>query len=153
MLEEFDELKETTLEDCPQLKPDDFIDCTPITEVATEITNHKIRTTIEGFFIKKGGLLGKDVVVWQISSNSPQVRLFSTREDADFYELRKHLLIHYPYMMIPPLPPKKTSTREHAIEKRQRLYQRFLHALQKSEVLKTCQLFVDFLKVETSLEY
>lgn len=94
----------------------------PIQEVATEITNHKIRSTIEGHFIKKGGLLGKDIVLFHISSNSPEVRLFSSRDDNEFYELRKYLQLHYPYMIIPPLPAKKTSTRESAIEKRQRLY-------------------------------
>lgn len=55
--------------------------------------------------------------------------------------------IECPYIMIPPLPAKKTSTATKKIEKRQRYYQRFLHAILKEEILKSCTIFVDFIKL------
>jgi hypothetical protein len=57
------------------------------------------------------------------------------------------MMVAIPYIMVPPLPSKNTSTSPKKIEKRQRFYQRFLHAIHKSEILKTSQIFIDFLEM------
>lgn len=75
------------------------------------------------------------------------------RTDDDFYEMRKLMIVNIPYLMVPPLPSRQNSSAPKKIEKRQRYYQRFLHAIHKSEILKTCQIFVDFIKVPDRNEW
>ena len=75
------------------------------------------------------------------------------RTDEDFYDLRKLLVAATPFIMVPPLPPRAFSTTPKRIDKRLRLYQRFLHAIHKSEIIKTSQIFVDFIKMPDRNEW
>lgn len=59
------------------------------------------------------------------------------RKDQDFYFLRKYLLKVHPYLLIPPLPPKKKKDTERFIRRRERYLTRFLQALSRCEELKS----------------
>ena len=48
------------------------------------------------------------------------------RKDQDFYFLRKYLLKMHPYLIIPPLPPKKKKDTEKFIRRRERYLTRFM---------------------------
>ena len=75
------------------------------------------------------------------------------RKDNDFYTLRNVLLSLFPYMMVPPLPKQSDASKEDELQKRQKIYQRFLKAVCKSEVLKSCNLVTFFLKTEDRKDF
>jgi hypothetical protein len=54
----------------------------------------------------------------------------------------------YPYSLVPALPEKTIKLTDEHLSKRLKLFNRFLNAICKNEVLKTCKLVVDFLKIE-----
>lgn len=96
---------------------------------------------------EKKMLISKTVVVWQIETDvqGSDNKMYVLRKDSDFYFLRKCLVELYPYIMVPALPKRKESTNNDHLEKLQKIFNRFLSAVVKSEVLKTCQLVVAFL--------
>jgi hypothetical protein len=63
-----------------------------------------------------------DEVNFHIVTTSDKNRWSCHRNDDDFYELRKLLVISFPYVLIPALMTKDTSTDEKHIAKRQRSY-------------------------------
>ena len=100
----------------------------------------KIVSKIQDYEIKKGGLFKNDIVTFQIVSDEPGklFKMRAYRTDEDFYELRRLMVISLPYVMIPPLPAKNLTSQDRKIPKRQRLYQRFLNSVLRSEVMKSC---------------
>lgn len=70
------------------------------------------------------------------------------RSHADFLTLREYLLRKYPQTIIPPIPrySQKKRLTVKQIVKKQVYYQRFLTAVLKSQVLRSCQFLVDFLQ-------
>lgn len=78
-----------------------------------------------------------DFVTFQVVSETGLLYKWRTfRTDEDFYELRRLMVIALPYVMVPPLPRKNLKAQDRKIPKRQRLYQRFINAIHKSEILK-----------------
>lgn len=87
-------------------------------------------------------------VEWQIETEvqGDQHKHIVYRKDSDFYHLRAALLALYPYTLIPALPQKHKSTQDEHLQEHMKLYNRFLTAVCKSEVLKTCKLLQAFLQ-------
>lgn len=110
------------------------------------MTFKTVAAKIEDYEIKKG--IFSDDVIFHIVTTSDTNRWSSNRNDDDFYELRKLLVISFPYVLIPALMTKDTSTDEKHIVKRQRSYQRFLDSILRNEILKTSTSFVDFMKLQ-----
>jgi hypothetical protein len=54
----------------------------------------------------------------------------------------------FPYHMVPALPPKSTKINDDYLTELMKYYNRFLNAICKSEVLKTCGVLVGFLKMD-----
>jgi hypothetical protein len=67
------------------------------------------------------------------------------RKDADFYFLRKYLLKMYPYLIIPPLPPKKKKDTDRFLRRREKFLTRFMQALARSEEIKSDTFLADWL--------
>ena len=55
--------------------------------------------------------------------------------------------------MVPPLPKANDSCKKEDVEQRQKIYQRFLTAICKSEVLKSNKYVVDFIKTEDRKDF
>ena len=108
LIDDFEMYKETKLEDVPQLPQRETMKCKSVADMATEITGIKITTRIKGYDVKKGSMLAKDIVVWQVQSESEDERWKQAahRTDEDFYDLRKLLVAATPFIMVPPLPPR-----------------------------------------------
>lgn len=71
-----------------------------------------------------------------------------TRTHHDFHALRDYLLKKYPQTIIPPLPrfnPKRRYTPKQLI-KREIYYQRFLIIVMKSQILRSSEFLVEFLR-------
>ena len=95
-----------------------------------------------------------DFVTFQVVSETGLLYKWRTfRTDEDFYELRRLMVIALPYVMVPPLPYKNLKAQDRKIPKRQRLYQRFINAIHKSETLKQVQIFVDFIKLSDRTDW
>lgn len=77
-------------------------------DMKTEINFIKIKTTIKSFDVRKGGMLGRDTVLFCISSEADDDswKGLTHRNDDDFYELRKLMIVNIPYLMVPPLPSR-----------------------------------------------
>ena len=75
------------------------------------------------------------------------------RTNQDFKALRDYLLRRYPQTIVPALPrfnPRKRLTQKQLV-KRQVYYQRFLTCLMRSQILRSAEFLVEFLK-EPSME-
>jgi hypothetical protein len=70
------------------------------------------------------------------------------RTNADFVHLREYLMKMYPQTIVPTLPnfnPKKRLT-QRQLQKKCIYYQRFLTCLMKSQILRSAEFLVEFLK-------
>ena len=154
MADDFKEYQVTMVADLPKQSERKTIRTKSVKEVASEINYKKITSKIQDYDIKKGGIFSKDIVTFQIVSDEPGklFKMRSYRTDEDFYELRRLMVIALPYVMVPPLPAKNLNSQDRKIPKRQRLYQRFLNSIHRSEVLKSVQIFVDFIKLPDRLD-
>lgn len=82
----------------------------------------KIRV-IEGA-LKSGGFFSASYLQYNIVTDPLGWSVL--RKDADFYFLRKYLLKMYPYLIIPPLPPKKKKETERFLKRREKYLTRFM---------------------------
>ena len=77
------------------------------------------------------------------------------RLDIDFVALRSYLVRKYPQVIIPPLPlvnqKKKLSKKQ--LAKKKVYYQKFLHSLMKSKVLRSSKFMVEFLKQQDQYKF
>jgi len=71
-------------------------------------TAAKVVVKVPRYDIKKGGFFSSDYAAYVVESeivtvsNKEKIRVH--RKDSDFYELRRYLRLHYPYLLVPPLP-------------------------------------------------
>lgn len=85
--------------------------------------------------VKSGGMFSSSYLQYRVSVDP--IGWSVQRKDQDFYFLRKYLLKVHPYLLIPPLPPKKKKDTERFIRRRERYLTRFLQALSRCEELKS----------------
>lgn len=137
------------MKDVPKPVARDTMKTKSVKEVPSEINFKQITSKVQDYEIKKGGFMKADFVMFQVVSDQPGklYKMRTYRTDEDFYELRRLMVIAMPYIMVPPLPVKSLKAQDRKIPKRQRLYQRFINAILKNEVLKSVQIFVDFIKL------
>lgn len=77
------------------------------------------------------------------------------RLDIDFVTLRNYLVRKYPQVIIPPLPlvnQKKKLTKKQ-LAKKKIYYQKFLHNIMKSKVLRSSKFLVEFLKQQDQYKF
>ncbi len=126
MVHDFDQFTTTTLADVPKIVEREFMKTKSLQEVASEINFIRITSKIKSFKVQKGGFLKADFVVYEIVSEQVESgqTLTAYRTDADFYDLRKLMVVALPYVRVPPLPSKNLLLKisEKAITKRQRFY-------------------------------
>ena len=126
-----------------------FVQCTAYTP--TPLNGKRITISARDGAQKAGGLFSSSYLHYKIYTEP--VGFVVTRKDEEFYKLRKHLRKHYPYVLIPPLPVIKKKNTEKSIKRRQRFFSRFLQAVCRSEILKSCPYLVDWLKNDDIKEF
>ena len=94
-------------------------------------------------------MFSSDFISFEIETVIPgqTVNYLVQRKDSDFYALRRVLVARFPYLLVPALPIKTTSTSNKEALKRIQIYNRFLEGIYKSEPLKTSKFLIDFLKI------
>ena len=71
------------------------------------------------------------------------------RNHNDFVALRDYLLKMYPQTLVPSLPlwnPKKAKLTQRQLVRKSTYYQRFLTCIMKSQLLRSAELLVEFLR-------
>ena len=81
------------------------------------------------------------------------LKLSVRRQHADFVWLRERLSALYNTTLLPRLPKKGKVNGDPHIDKRMRNYARFLYYLSKDPLIKTSQIFFDFLSVEKDEDF
>ena len=81
------------------------------------------------------------------------LKLSVRRQHADFVWLRERLSVLFNTNILPRLPKKGKVNGDPHIEKRMRNYTRFLYYLVRDPIIKTSQIFYDFLSVEKDEEF
>jgi hypothetical protein len=107
-----------------------------------------VKCKISDYKISSKSIFKKQVVSYTLTTEvtGQLLKFHVQRTDEDFTALRKFLLQEFPYMLAPPLPPKRLLTDDKKVPKRAFLYQRFINAVLKCEVFKCSQTVVAFFK-------
>ena len=100
---------------------------------------------------KDGGFLKKDYMTYLISTYPVSYKV--RRRVTDFSWLRTALLTHFPGNLIPPIPKKSKFSSEPLVLKNSRGLERFLNYLAKDPIIKSSQLFFDFLYIGAEVDF
>ena len=100
---------------------------------------------------KDGGFLKKDYMTYLISTYPVSYKV--RRRVSDFSWLRTALLTHFPGNLIPPIPKKSKFSSEPLVLKNSRGLERFLNYLAKDPIIKSSQLFFDFLYIGAEVDF
>lgn len=98
------------------------------------LNSKRIRIRVYQGQIKSGGMFSSSYIIYNVSVDP--LGWTVQRKDSDFYFLRKYLLKMHPYLIIPPLPPKKKKDTDRFMRRRERFLTRFMQAISRSEELK-----------------
>jgi hypothetical protein len=121
---------------------------------ATAINFKRTTSKFQEYDIRKGTFLQGEYVMFTIGTEADDGTTYKVqRTDDDIYSLRKLMMVATPHVMVPPLPKKTLKTAPKKIHKRQRLYQRFVNAVHKSEILKTSKAFFNFISMSERNEW
>ena len=104
---------------------------------------------------KEGGFLKKAYMTYLISTLPVSYKV--RRRYSDFTWLRNTLITHFPANLIPPMP-KRTRFGvdpfgEQFVSKRSRGLEKFLNYLTKDPIIKSSQLFFDFLYIGAEVDF
>ncbi len=104
---------------------------------------------------KEGGFLKKDYMTYLISTYPVSYKV--RRRYTDFGWLRTALQTNFPTNLIPPIPKRNRfgvdPFAESFVSKRQRGLEKFLNYLTKDPIIKTSQLFYDFLYIGAEVDF
>ena len=105
---------------------------------------------------KKGGFLAKDYMTYLITTLPVSYKV--RRRYSDFGWLRTALQNHFPADLIPPIPKRNNRFGvdpfgEQFVSKRLRGLERFLNYLTKDPIIKSSQLFYDFLYIGAEVDF
>ena len=128
----------------------DFVEATDLKTVEYPVFD---RVKIPSYSISKGGFLSSDYCLFLVETEQGKERLRVKRRDNDFYLLRQSLKAQFPYVMVPPLPKVNKKLTDAILQKRQRFFQRFLQAINRSEILRTSQFWGDFITLKDMKEW
>ena len=104
---------------------------------------------------KKGGFLAKDYMTYLITSLPVSYKV--RRRYSDFGWLRTALQTHFPGNIIPPIPKRNRfgvdPFADAFVAKRSRGLEKFLNYLTKDPIIKSSQLFFDFLFIGAEIDF
>jgi hypothetical protein len=112
LVDDFEQYRVTRVEDLPKMEERDYAKSKSVLDMPSEVTNKAITCKIQDYEIRKGGFMQSDIVNYQVVTEEPGqlFKLRVHRNDNDFFELRRLLVQAVPYIMVPPLPKKSSST-------------------------------------------
>lgn len=123
LVNDLDQWNDTNESDVPKILLRDSVRSMTISEVSSEINFRPLVAKIAEYEIQKGTFLKGDYVLYEImTEENGETKMRVHRTDADFFELRKLMLLALPYVQVPPLPNKSSKTTEKKIAKRKRHY-------------------------------
>ena len=104
---------------------------------------------------KKGGFLAKDYMTYLITTLPVSYKV--RRRYSDFGWLRTALQNHFPANLIPPMPKRNRfgvdPFAEQFVSKRSRGLEKFLNYLTKDPIIKSSQIFYDFLYIGAEVDF
>lgn len=119
--------------------------------IPTKLNNRRINIKVGDSQVKKGGFFSSDYILYKIETDP--LNYVVQRRDNEFYTLRTQLRNQFPHILVPPLPaPTKKMTRK-ALDKREKQFQRFLHAIVRCEELKSSLFLQSFLEIADLKEW
>ena len=128
----------------------DFIDCKESEK--TELCKYdKIEITVNDPKKVDKGFFSKAYIDFAVTTNP--CNLIVRRQHSEFVWLRERLSILFNTNVLPRLPKKGKVNGDLHINKRMRNLEKFLNYLAKDPLIKSSQIFFDFLSVENEEEY
>ena len=128
----------------------DFIDCKKSEK--TELCKYdKIEITVNDPKKVDKGFFSKAYIDFAVTTNP--CNLIVRRQHSEFVWLRERLSILFNTNVLPRLPKKGKVNGDLHINKRMRNLEKFLNYLAKDPLIKSSQIFFDFLSVENEEEY
>ena len=123
---------------------------------ATDIAkSQNVSITISKPEKKKGGFLAKDYMTYLITTLPVSYKV--RRRYSDFGWLRTALQNHFPADLIPPMPKRNRfgvdPFAEQFVSKRSRGLEKFLNYLTKDPIIKSSQIFYDFLYIGAEVDF
>ena len=145
------------IENLNSLKEEDFgIIISDIVECrkseVTELSKYKnLEITVSDPKKVDKGIFSKAYIDFEIKTNPCNFTV--RRQHAEFVWLRERLSIIYNTNVLPRLPKKGKVSNDPHIQKRIRNLEKFLYYLSKDPLIKSSQIFFDFLSIDNDEEY
>ena len=145
------------IENLDSLKEEDFgIVISDIVECrkseTTELSKYKnLEITVSDPKKVDKGFFSKAYTDFEIKTNPCNFNV--RRQHAEFVWLRERLSVIYNTNILPRLPKKGKVNNDPHIQKRTRNLEKFLYYLSKDPLIKTSQIFFDFLSIDNEEEY
>ena len=118
----------------------------------TELFNYKnLEITVSDPKKVDKGFFSKAYIDFEIKTNP--CKFIVRRQHAEFVWLRERLSVIFNTNILPRLPKKGKVKEDPHIQKRMRNLERFLNYLAKDPIIKTSQIFFDFLTIDKEEEY
>jgi len=128
----------------------DFIECKK-SETTELCKYHQLEITVNDPKKVDKGFFSKAYIDFAITTNP--IKLTVRRQHAEFVWLRERLSVIFNTNILPRLPKKGKVKEDPHIQKRMRNLEKFLNFLAKDPLIKSSQIFYDFLSIDNEEEY
>jgi len=128
----------------------DFIECRK-SETTELCKYHQLEITVNDPKKVDKGFFSKAYIDFAITTNP--IKLTVRRQHAEFVWLRERLSVIFNTNILPRLPKKGKVKEDPHIQKRMRNLENFLNFLAKDPLIKSSQIFYDFLSIDNEEEY